>query len=194
MRNTRFTFSLLLFLPLLAVGCSGQLFKVAPRPVSATTELTATSAPGNIEVSAYAFTDDDRAFTQFGANLPLAGLLAVDIKLVNRTVATLNTKSLRFELRDGSGTKFKQIGAKKALKRLIEYYDMGFYLLAARRRTLADLEALALSSDIPLTAQEERRGMLFFATKRDAASLTGLTLTITSRDKSLPSPVTVRLN
>lgn len=169
-------------------GCSGQLFSVAPRPVSPASDLSATAATGSLEVSAYAFTDDDRAFEQFGANLPLAGLLAVDVKLLNRAQTPLDPRALRFVVRNATGQQLKQIEPKKALKRLMKYYDMSFYLLEARRRTLADFEALALPLAAPLNGQEERRGLLFFETKRDAATLTGLTLTVENRETKPQSP------
>jgi hypothetical protein len=174
------------------VGCSGQLYRVAPRPVSPATELNSTASGNNLEVSALALVDDDRAFEQFGANLPLAGLLAVDVKLINRATTPLEAGALRFEVCDASGQKFKQLAPKKALKRLMKYYDVGFYVIEARRRTLADLETLALALDTPLAPQEERRGMLFFETKRDAATASGLTLTIENRASK--TPVTLKLN
>ncbi len=173
-------------------GCSGQLFSVAPRPVSPASDLSAAATTDSLEVSAYAFTDDDRAFEQFGANLPLAGLLAVEVKLLNRAQTPLNPRALRFVVRDATGQQFKQIEPKKALKRLIKYYDLSFYLIEARRRTLADFEALALPLAAPLNAQEARQGLLFFETKHDAATLSGLTLTIENRETK--TTVTTRLN
>ncbi|HWQ31338.1 MAG TPA: hypothetical protein VNQ79_00525 [Blastocatellia bacterium] len=173
-------------------GCSGRLFRVAPRPVSPASDLSATAAADSLEVSAYAFTDDDRAFEQFGANLPLAGLLAVDVKLLNHAQTPLNPRALRFVLRDATGQQLRQIEPRKALKRLMKYYDVGFYVIEARRRTLAALEALALPLAAPLNAQEARRGLLFFETKSDATALTGLTLTVENRETK--TTVTTQLN
>jgi hypothetical protein len=184
--------SILIISCLALAGCSGQLYRVAPRPVSPASDLSATAATGSLEVSAYAFTDDDRAFEQFGANLPLAGLLAVDVKLLNRAQTPLNPRALRFVMSDSTGQQLKQIEPKKALKRLMKYYDIGFYVIEARRRTLADLEALALPLAAPLGSQEARRGLLFFETRRDAATLSGLTLTVENRETR--TTVTTRLD
>ncbi len=179
---------------LMLASCGGQLFKVVPRPVSPPAELIAAPASGNLEVSAFAVADDDRAFEQFGANLPLAGLIAVDARLMNRTAAPINARALKFELRDATGKQFKIIAPKKALKRLMKFYQMRIYGLEAYRRTRADLETLALQTDHPLAPQEERRGVLFFEAKRDVAALAGLTLSVQSRKATDKTPITVRLN
>ncbi|HZS04883.1 MAG TPA: hypothetical protein VFD58_08625 [Blastocatellia bacterium] len=175
-------------------GCSGQLYKVAPRPVVSPSDFPAGTASGNLEVSAFALTDDDRAFEQFGANLPLAGLVAVDVKLTNRTASPINSRSLRFELSDATGAKFKQLEPKKALGRLMKFYGVRFYALEARRVTRERFETLSLPLAAPLAPQEERRGLLFFEVKRDVAGLVGLTLSIAGKDRTIPAPVTVRLN
>ena len=175
-------------------GCSGQLFTVAPRPVSPPSDLIAAPASGKLEVSAVALADDDRAFEQFGANLPLAGLIAVDAKLTNHLTSPINARALKFELRDATGKKYKNLAPKKALKRLLKFYQMRIYGLEAYRRTRADLETLSFRTDNPLAPQEERRGVLFFEAKRDVAGLAGLTLSVQSKETSGKTPVTVRLN
>lgn len=184
--------SILIISCLALAGCSGQLYRVAPRPVSPATELSATANGNNLEVSALALVDDDRAFEQFGANLPLAGLLAVDVKLINRAATLLESRALRFALRDASGQQFKPLAPKNALQRVMKFYEVSFYLIEARRRTLADLETLAFALDAPLAPNEERRGVLFFETKRDVATMNGLTLIIENSEAN--TPITVKLN
>jgi hypothetical protein len=189
-----------LFVPVLAClalsACSGQLYKVATPTKSAPPPLT--DGLTGLSVAAKALSGDE-AMEQFDANLLLAGIVVVDVRIANRMldvrfenvpVKQVQYPLLRPELHDSGNTLFKLLTPKQALKRVMSYYGNRFYAKAAYAQTLADYEALALPLTLTLATQEERRGFLFFETKADATNLTGLALTL----NGLPAPVTVKLD
>lgn len=168
-------------------ACSGQLYKVATPPKSAPPPLTADT--NGLSVVAKALNGDE-GMGQFDANLLLAGLVAVNVHLTNRTAEPVQFALPRPELHDSGNTLFKLLTPKQALKRVMSYYGNRLYAKAAYAQTLADYEALALPLTATLAPQEERRGFLFFQTKADATTLTDLTLTL----NGLPTPVTLKLD
>lgn len=180
-----------LFVPALAClvlsACSGQLYKVATPPKIAPPSLAA--AATGLSAAARAINSDE-AMEQFDANLLLAGLVAVDVRLANRAAAPTQFALLRPELHDSSNTLFKLLTPKLALKRVMRYYGNRLYAKAAYAQTLASYEALALPLTATLAQEEERRGFLFFETKADATTLNGLTLTL----NGLPVPLTLKLD
>jgi hypothetical protein len=174
---------------LLLSGC-GALFNVAPLPKSPPGNLATETAPGGLEIGAALLLNEERSFAQFDANLPLAGVIAVEAQLTNRAGAPVEARRLKFEVRDSAGRKYKQLKPKQALERLMKFYGKSNYLKASYREARESFEAIALPLDAPLAPREERRGFLFFEAKRDVAELSGLTLSV----KGGPSPLTVSLN
>jgi len=169
-------------------GC-GPLFKVAPLPKSPPADLVTATAPNGLEVGASALTDDISAIEQFGANLPLAGLVAVKVELMNRGTEPIKASALRFELRDAAGGRYQRLETKKALGRLMKYYQKRTYLKESYRQTRESMESLALPLSSPLAPQEKRHGFIFFEAKQDVARLTGLTLSM----EGGPSPIELKL-
>ncbi|HMV46279.1 MAG TPA: hypothetical protein PLD20_03375 [Blastocatellia bacterium] len=172
-------------------GCGGQLYDVATRPISSPTERPTNTANG-FNVSAVAL-DGDQALEQFDTNLPLAGVIAVDVVLANRTSSAIDAGTLRFELRAGSGNALKSLTPKAALKRVMKYYGNGFYRLDARQRTIESYEATALPLVSLISPGEERRGILFFETLYNTANLTGLALSVVGVNSRI-APINIKLN
>jgi hypothetical protein len=172
-------------LPVLA-ACGGRLYKVAPLPASAPPEIS--MGKGGLDVGAAAL-DGERSYERFEANLPLAGVIAVDVRLVNNSEATIMTNSLRFELRDPSGAELKRIAPKKALSAVMKYYGDKFYAKVAYRRTLEDYESVALKQGSAIEPEGELRGIVFFQTERETAGVDGLILSVAG----LRAPVNVQL-
>jgi hypothetical protein len=168
------------------VACGGRLYKVAPLPASAPPEIS--MGKGGLDVGAAAL-DGERSYERFEANLPLAGVIAVDVRLVNNSEATIMTNSLRFELRDPSGAELKRIAPKKALSAVMKYYGDKFYAKVAYRRTLEDYESVALKQGSSIEPEREIRGIVFFQTKRETAGVDGLILSVAG----LSAPVNVQL-
>jgi hypothetical protein len=183
----------LLFGGLLLSGCGTRLYNVASRPVAlpAESEVAATS-PAGFSITASAFTEDDAAWQQFGANLPLAGIVAVRVNLLNNTTISVNLKKLKFVLRDDAGKQFKPIAPKKVIKRLLKFQGTRLYGLEAYRNTRTDYEAIALPIDL-LASQQQRSGLLFFEAKRDVLSVPLLHLEIKGSEATGKSPLTIRL-
>jgi hypothetical protein len=175
------------FCVLLLAACAGQLYKVAPLPASSPPDLSSSDG-GGVNAGATAL-DGDRSLEQFEANLPLAGLAAIDVRLSNRSAQAIEANKLQFELSDGSGARFKQITPKKALDKVMKFYGDSFYRVDARQQTRDGYQAIALKLDGAIAPQEERRGFLFFESKSKPANLNGLNLTI----KGATTPISIRL-
>jgi len=173
-------------LPALA-ACGGRLYKVAPLPTSVPPEISMGNGVG-LDVGAVAL-DGERSYERFEANLPLAGVIAVDIRMINKSEATIMTNSLRFELRNPSGDPLKRIAPKKALGAVMKYYGDKFYAKVAYRRTLEDYESVELKQGGSIEPEHEIRGIVFFQTKRDTTSVDGLILSVAG----LSAPVNVQL-
>jgi hypothetical protein len=133
--------------------------------------------------------DGEQAYERFEANLPLAGVIAVDVRMINKSDATIRMNSLRFDLRDAAGAGFKQLVPKKALGSVMKYYGNGFYAKSAYRRTLEDYESVALKQGAEIEPGGDLRGILFFQTKQETKSVDGLSLAIAG----LAAPVNLQL-
>jgi len=173
-------------LPALA-ACGGRLYKVAPLPASVPPEISMGNSVG-LDVGAVAL-DGEQSYERFEANLPLAGVIAVDVRMINKSEATITTNSLRFELRNPSGVALKRIVPKKALGAVMKYYGDKFYAKIAYQRTLEDYESVALKQGGAIEPEGEIRGVVFFQTKRETTSVDGLILSVAG----LNAPVNVQL-
>jgi hypothetical protein len=180
-----FTFLLGSLLPVLA-ACGGRLYKVAPLPASAPPEVS--MGNGGLDIGAVAL-DGEQSYERFEANLPLAGVIAVDVRMINKSESAITTNSLRFELRNASGSAFKRLTPKKALGMVMKYYGDSFYAKMAYQRTLEDYESVALKQGGAIEPERELRGIVFFQTKRETTSVDGLILSVAG----LTAPVNVRL-
>ncbi len=187
MRNGIIVNLLLGFCLLASAACGGRLYKVAPLPASVPPEF---SSPGvnSFNVGAVVL-DGDLSLERFEASLPLAGVIAVDLRMANNTLEAIKANSLKFELRDATGAKLKHLAPKKALKCVMKFYGNSFYTKAAYSRTLGDYESVALKLNREIMPREERRGMIFFQTGRNTANVSGLTLSVTG----LAAPMVLRL-
>src|SRR5262249_8663151 len=95
-------------------ACSGRLYKVAPFPGGAPPVISADNAAG-LSVGAFAL-ESDSALERFDANLPLAGVIAVDVWLINKSAGSFDSSQLKFELLDAAGKNLKPLQPKKALE------------------------------------------------------------------------------
>ncbi|HZF38706.1 MAG TPA: hypothetical protein VE715_07770 [Blastocatellia bacterium] len=172
---------------LVLAACGGRLYKVAPLPSSATPEISMGNG-GGLDIGAVAL-DGERSYERFEANLPLAGVIAVDVRMINKSEASILTNSLRFELRNASGAAYRRLPPKKALGAVMKYYGDRFYSTVAYRRTLEDYESIALKQGRAIEPEGEIRGIIFFQTKRETTSVDGLILSVAG----LSAPVNVQL-
>lgn len=156
-------------------ACSVPLYKVAPLPQNIATESGTTQSTNSFEISASAIIDDDKAFERFEANLPWAGIVAVDVKITNRSNRELQPK---FELRDDAGKKYSPIEAKQELKRLMNFEGVRVYAREGREKTLERLSEVMFPKKFNLAVQSDRQGVLFFNTKKDVTLINGLILIV----------------
>jgi len=171
----------------LFVACGGKLYDVAPLP--GRPPASTAGDPDGLRIGARAL-DSEGAFEAFSANLPLAGVLAVEIDLSNNSAAPVNMKKLKFELSGGSGEAFKRISSKQALSRVMDYYGVSFYRKDARARTREDYDAVELKTDGELNPREERRGYVFFRFPADSDMPARLVLNVKGRGE----PILVELS
>ncbi len=168
-------------------ACQGSLYKIAPIPQALPVESGKSASNNVVELTAAALLDEDKVYERFEANLVLAGIVAIDVKLVNRSNQTINPK---FELRDAEGRNFSQLESKKNLDRVMNFEGVRAYSKLGKQQTLEQLEAIAIPKKISLSSQQQKRGVLFFNAKRDAAQVQGLRLTV----KGIKEPITIILN
>lgn len=176
------------FCALAGSGCGGQLYNVTPLPSSPPPELAANDT-GDFNLNAMAL-DGDQSLERFDANLPLAGIIAVDVRLVNRAASSINANTLKFELHDESGKALKPLTPKSALKRVMKFYGNSFYRIDARQHTIESYEATVLPLGSAIAPQEERRGIFFFEAPRGGLKPGGLSLSV----EGPKVPINIKLN
>ncbi|NOT60954.1 MAG: hypothetical protein HOP19_12115 [Acidobacteria bacterium] len=144
-------------------GCSGQLYRVAPTPKVAAPVLP--NEAKDVALAARLLTSDE-LLEQFDANLLLAGVVVVDVRIANRTAAA---QPVAFALQDATGALLKPLSPKQALQRVMKFYGNLLFAQAAYANTLAQYEGLACLTTFSLEPQAERRGFLYFAATTNAA-------------------------
>ena len=179
---------------LLATSCAGSLFMV--KPVVELPPLTGdvkTGNAGGVTVRVAPLLSDEESQELFEANLPLGGVLPVRLELVFESGVPVETKRVRFHLRDGAGREWKTIPAKAAVSRILKANDVYTYNPNSRKQFEKEFTAYAIDLKEPLnTAERRRQGFLFFETpkKQPVESPRGLVLSI----DGLPQRVEIPLN
>jgi hypothetical protein len=179
---------------LIALGCSGSLYKVkSPAALSRMPSNAASVNLGSISFQAAPLLTDEETQELFESNLQLAGMLPLRIAILHNGGETIELKKLRFQLHDGSGTDWKMISAKQAVSRILKANDVYLYNPNSRKTFEKEFRAYELDLKSPLTHAERRReGLLIFLSgKKDPVSSPhNLVLTI----EGLPQPVSLNLN
>lgn len=179
---------------LLSSSCGGALFKVKPvvelPPLSGNLK---TASAGGVSVRVAPLLSDEETQDLFEANLPLSGILPVRLELVFESGVPVETKRVRFRLRDGEGREWKLISAKAAVGRILKANDVYTYNPNSRKQFEEEFTAYGIDLKSPLSDSDRRRqGFIFFETpkKEPVESPRGLVLTI----ERLPQPVEIQLN
>jgi len=170
------TRAFIVFILLLFAGCGGKPFDVK-------TEVKLPATPGapvaesqSVRLQAAAVRDEDYLLSTFDANLILAGVLPVGVTMTNRGAQPLDLRKARFEVRTADGHSYKAADARRAYKRLIDYYGISTYSKGAYKESRDDFAAYALDLSKPLAMGESRQGMVFFILPDRAIQATGLKL------------------
>ncbi|MEW6128438.1 MAG: hypothetical protein AB1757_15470 [Acidobacteriota bacterium] len=163
-------------LTVLLAGC-GKPFNVQPRPRTLAGNYAVTTETGGLKISAEAVTDEDYLYQTFEANLILAGVLPVRLKLENSASQEIKLKDARFEIRANQQT-FKLIDGKKAYGRLMDYYGVTVYNKAGFKASREDFIAYGMDIRKSLDSNEIREGLLFFQVPGDTILQNELVLVI----------------
>ncbi len=188
--------ALMILLVALLPACGGKPFNVKTSPDIPPPEYAVKAAAGELTVQAAAVTDEDFLYETFDANLILAGVLPVRIKIANAAQEPVDLKKARFEIR-AAGRAYKAINAKSAFKKLISYYGITTYSKLGYKESQTDFASHALDLELPLAAGESRQGMLFFQVPVEAAQAAGLTLVarrLDAKKQKADSSLELKLN
>lgn len=179
---------------LLTTSCAGSLFKVKPAielPPMAGNVKTATA--GGVTVRVAPLLTDEETQELFEANLPLSGVLPVRLEFVFESGVPVETKGVRFHLRDGDGRQWKMVSPKAAISRILKANDIYAYNPNSRKQFEKEFTSYGIDLKSPLTSSEHsRQGFVFFETpkKEPVESPRGLVLSI----EGLPQRVEIPLN
>jgi hypothetical protein len=124
---------------------------------------------------------DEEGQELFEANLPLGGVLPVRMELVFDSGLPVETKKLRFHLRDGAGREWKLLSPKAAVGRILKANDIYTYNPNSRKQFEKEFTAYGIDLKTPLSSADQRRqGFLFFQTpkKEPVESASGLVLSV----------------
>ena len=178
---------------LLATSCAGSLFKV--KPVVELPPLTGdvkSANAGGVTVRVAPLLSDEESQELFEANLPLGGILPVRLELVFDSGVAVETKKVRFRLRDGAGREWKQLSPKAAVSHILKANDVYAYNPNSRKQFEKEFVAYGIDLTSPLSDAERRhQGFVFFETpkKEPVESPRGLVLIV----ERLPQPVEIEL-
>lgn len=179
---------------LLTSSCAGSLFKVKPvvelPPLAG--DVKSASA-GGVAVRVAPLMSDEESQDLFEANLPLGGILPVRLELAFESGVAVDTKKVRFRLRDGEGREWKLLTPKAAVGRILKANDVYAYNPNSRKQFEKEFVAYGIDLTSPLSdTDRHHQGFLFFQTpkKEPVASPRGLVLSV----ERLPQPVEITLN
>lgn len=179
---------------LLATSCAGSLFKVKPVvELPALTGDVKTANAGGVTVRVAPLLSDEESQDLFEANLPLGGILPMRLELVFDSGVAVETKKVRFRLRDSAGREWKQLSPKAAVSHILKANDVYAYNPNSRKQFEKEFVAYGIDLTSPLSNADRRhQGFVFFETpkKEPVESPRGLVLTV----ERLPQPVEIPLN
>ncbi len=194
MINRQLSSIILVAILLLSSACAGSLFKVKPvvelPPLEGNVK---TMSAGGVTVRVAPLMTDEESQDLFEANLPLSGILPVRLELVFESGIPVETKRVRFRLRDAQGLEWKSVTPKRAISRILKANDVYAYNPNSRKQFEKEFSTYAIDLEPPLSdTQRRRQGFVFFETPKQepVESPRGLVLVI----ERLPQLVEIPLN
>jgi hypothetical protein len=190
----RANFTVLILSALFVAACTNSLYRV--RPTAQLPPLTTnvrTAMAGGVTVRVAPLLTDEETQDLFEANLPLSGVLAIRLELAFESGVAVETKRVRFRLRDGEGRVWKQLSPKSAVSRILKANEVYAYNPNSRKQFEKEFAAYGIDLESPLSSSDPRhQGFIFFQSPNGepVASPAGLILTI----ERLPQPVEIKLN
>lgn len=175
---------------LIGTGCGGQLYRV--KTLSGPLQsATATTSLRGLQIEAGGL-DGDRSLEYFEGNLPMAGVLAVEVQLTNRSDSPLSLAALNFSLFDRDGRPCQELTPERALRRVMRFYGNRIFQIAAHRETVESYRRIALHHGGELGAGEVRRGVIFYAISGQAPLDTRFSLQVNIAEESTSLSITKR--
>ncbi len=182
--KTRLTSSLLVCLLAVFLAACGKPFNVKPKPdvkdstPPAQTILKAEGESNGLMIQIEAITDEDYLYDTFGANMIIAGVLPLRLKMTNKTAETAELKRAKLAIK-GQDQSFKLLDSHKAYKRLMSYYGISIYNKHGFKESRQDFDTHAFDMKKSLVASESREGLIYFAVPNDIIKRGNLTLLAT---------------
>jgi hypothetical protein len=177
-----------------ASSCGGSLFKVKPAiELPPLADNVKTGNAGGVTIKVAPLMTDEETQELFEANLPLSGVLPLRLEMVFESGVAIETKKVRFRLRDGESREWKLISPKAAVGRILKANDIYAYNPNSRKQFEKEFAAYGIDLKEPLNSSERRhQGFIFFVTPKNepVESPKGLVLTI----EGLPQRVEIALN
>lgn len=161
----------------LLASCTGKPFSVKPNVDLARQNEPVKARVGDLLVGAAPLVDEDLLFEVFDANLILAGVLPVMLKVTNEGSEQIRLERVTFEL-EGDGRELDLIDARGAFKRLVSYYGISLYNKRGYRDSLEEFRSYELDRRNALAPSQERGGLLFFGSKNRELPLSGFVLRV----------------
>src|SRR6185437_1221670 len=135
---------------LLATSCAGSLFKVKPVvELPALTGDVKTANAGGVTVRVAPLLSDEESQDLFEANLPLGGILPMRLEVVFDSGVAVETKKVRFRLRDSAGSKWKQLSKKAAVSHITKANDVYAYNPNSRKQFEKEFVAYGIDLTSP---------------------------------------------
>ena len=148
---------------------------------------------GGVTVRVAPLLTDEESQDLFEANLPVSGVLPVRLELTFQSGMPVETKRVRFRLRDSENREWKLLKPKDAISRLMKANGVVLYNPNSRKQFQQEFGAYAIDLKPPLSAEDSRRrGFLFFQTPDKGPVKSDLRLTLTV--ERLPQVATIELN
>jgi len=148
-------------------GCGGP-FNVKPRAAVPPVTTMPEGRAGSLAVSAEPVTDEDFLYNAFNADLIMAGILPVWVKVANGGEAAIDLKKSEWSLSSQNGP-YRRLEPAKAYKRLVSFYQIKAYSKAGYQQSRGDFDSTALDLTVPAAAGATREGYLFFSVPAELA-------------------------
>jgi hypothetical protein len=175
-------------------SCSTSLFKVKPvTELPPLPEASRSADAGGVTIRTAPLLSDEESQELFEANLPVSGVLPVRIDMTFQSGLPIETKRVRFRLRDSANQEWKLLPPKNAISRIMKANGVTLYNPNSRKQFAQEFGAYAIDLKTPLSSSDPRRqGFIFFQTpdKRPVRNDLRLTLTV----ERLPQAASIVLN
>lgn len=164
---------------LLGLAC-GPVFQVKPRPTVDLPEINNKTANSNFILEA-AILSEDKAVEIFDANLFLAGIIPLEVKLTNQIQNSVKFSEKDFTLLDSQGRSFRCIKDKDVINKLLDYYKIKAYNPYSHDKLKENFFTYSLSLKESFSPNETRQGLLYFKMGKEKTLGQGLKLSFKNK-------------